>query len=143
MALLEASMTGKLGLFKNAVNDAFEEAGRIILALVQEFYTLERMVRISKEGITPQFVPFSSLVLDDSWNVHVESMPSTPTTRQARFQQAIQLYTLQLIDKKAVLDLIDFPNRDKILQRMSKAEEEYMKLLLMTGKKPTLGKKRL
>ena len=48
---------------------------------------------------------------------------SLPFIKQQRSQQAIQLWQTQAIDQKALLDVLDFPEKDAILQRMEELKK--------------------
>lgn len=61
------------------------------------------------------------LVLSDvtyEWDVKASVDNALPSTRSERGQQAVEMFRLGLIDRKAALDSIEFPNRYKILQRL-------------------------
>ncbi|HYE78819.1 MAG TPA: hypothetical protein VEI97_12615, partial [bacterium] len=95
-----------------------EDMGRLMLALIQQFYTTQRMIRVSGSAGNIYWVPFDQHAARGDWDLHVEVDSMMPGTRAARAQQAIQLYQLQLLDKRAVLETIEWPDREKILRRL-------------------------
>jgi hypothetical protein len=63
-----------------------------------------------------------SLVLSDitfEWDIDVDSDTALPSARADRAQLAADLFRLGVIDRKAVLEAVDFPDREAILQRLA------------------------
>jgi len=52
-------------------------------------------------------------------DVRLISGSTLPSNRWARFEQAKELYNLRLVDQEAVLKEADFPDKDKIMERMA------------------------
>ena len=126
---MKEAASGKVLLKKLALKEAIAEIGEIMLGIIKEYYTDIQILRIVGDYRTPRYFPFSGVVVDGPWVIKVEAMPSTQVSRQARFDQGIRLYTMQVIDKKALLDLIDFPNREQVLERIDKAQSAYFNAL--------------
>lgn len=62
-----------------------------------------------------------SLVLEDvkyDWDVYVNTDSALPKTPTERSQVAADLFRLGVIDRKAVLDALNYPNADAILKRL-------------------------
>lgn len=59
-----------------------------------------------------------------SFKIRIEAGSSLATAATARKQEVGQLFGLGVIDRQAVLDTINFPNRAAILQRMMQAEQQ-------------------
>jgi hypothetical protein len=116
------------------------DSGELRAALIAENYTVERIVAINgpsgqktamalkgRHFFTPQET------IGEDGKVKLESMPlrfslwiqagsSLPTSRQARAQEADVLYGMQAIDRQAVLEAHDYPNRQEIIKRMDQKE---------------------
>jgi hypothetical protein len=128
---------GKLRAKVNALKDSIVLMGEVILALIRQYYTEERIVKVAGEYHKPVFVPFSALLIDGTWRIKVEAMPSTQSTRAARFDQAMRLFGMHIIDGQAVLDIIDFPNKDKIQKRMEQYNNQYLQAMAQRKTKGT------
>ena len=55
------------------------------------------------------------------FTVEIEAGSSLPTSRLARREEAIELFTAQAIDQESLLDVYDWPKRDEIVKRMGEA----------------------
>ena len=56
------------------------------------------------------------------FDLEVKIGPSVPYSQALLYEQAKEFYSLGLIDRKAVLDLTNFPNKEEIMQRMAEQE---------------------
>lgn len=139
---LRDSAQGKLRLKLLALKKSVATMGEIILALVEQYYTDVRILRIAGDYHEPQYLKFSGTMVNGPWRVRVESMPSTPSTRQARFDQAMRLFSMNVIDKKALMDIIDFPNKEKIMKRMQEMDAAYFKSISEGKERPKTGKQK-
>lgn len=64
------------------------------------------------------------LVLSDvnfEWDIDVDPDSALPASRTERGQMAADLFRLGAIDRKALLDMVDFPNRREVLQRLGES----------------------
>jgi hypothetical protein len=67
----------------------------------------------------------------DDYRFEVVPGSSLSTSRWQKGIMAAQLHGMQLIDRKAVLDAMEYPERDEIQDRMAVKEEAEMKLAMM------------
>ncbi len=75
----------------------------------------ERMFSALKEEIKfPEF------------DVQITVGPSIPYSQALLYEQAKEFYSLGIIDREAVLEASNFPNREKIMQRMQEQEQAAM-----------------
>lgn len=113
--------------------------GNLAAALISEYYTAPRIV----QTIGPSDNPVDSQTVmrtqhfyspgtsgEDKlplrFNVMVDANSQLPTSRQAKIAEADVLYSLGVIDRQAVLDAHEWPNRQAVLQRVTAAESAGM-----------------
>lgn len=103
------------------------EAGTLNASLIAEFYTQPRILALTgSETMTPLMLRARHFyVPDDSgqsqplkFSLWIQAGSSVPTSRGARAAEADMLYAMGAIDRKAVLDAHDYPNRQAILERV-------------------------
>jgi hypothetical protein len=138
---LKDSAQGPLRQKLTRLKKSVAEMGDMILALIQQFYTDIRLVRVAGDYHQPVFIKFSGLMVDGAWKINVESMPSTAATRQARVDQSLKLFDRDIIPKETVLSMMDFPNKEKIAKKMADAQKAYEKAISEGKEKPKTGKK--
>ncbi len=100
------------------MKDSLEDLAGICVALMQQKYTRPRIVRLVGSNGTPYWVPFDQHAARGDWDIEVEVDSMSAFLRAARAQQAIQLYQLQLLDKRGALEGVQWPNREAVLRRM-------------------------
>lgn len=105
--------------------------GQLLASLVVENYTAPRMVAIvgpSGERTSLAldarhfYIPTENGASPLKFQLWVQAGSSMPISRQARAAEADQMFALGAIDRQAVLEAHDYPNRDEILQRVMSAE---------------------
>ena len=114
---------------------AMRTVGQIVCAYIAEFYTESRMVSLvgpngqktslalrsrhfyvpTENGTDEPAIPLKFQVL-----VYAGSM--LPTSRSTRVAEADTLFAMGAIDRQAVLDAHDWPNRQGVLERMSEMD---------------------
>jgi hypothetical protein len=110
---------------------ALREVGELWASLVVENYTTPRMVAIV--GPTGQqtsmalrarhfYVPSIKGEVPLRFSLWVQGGSTLPISRMARAQEADVLYAMGAIDRIALLEAHDYPNRDQIVQRITAAE---------------------
>lgn len=97
---------------------ALEDTGRVVVSLIQQFYTTPRMIRILGSAGDVAFVPFDGTHIRGDWDLRVGAGSTLPVSKSVQAQLALQLYGMQAIDQRALLEHVDFPDFEKILQRM-------------------------
>lgn len=108
---------------------ALREVGWLQASLITENYTAPRIVAITGEqNSTPMvlhtrhfYMPSEDGSMPLRFSLWVQAGASLPTSRQARAQEADMLYAMGAIDREAVLEAHDFPNRQTVLQRIQQA----------------------
>jgi len=150
-ALQEASLTRPREIIRD-VAISFELVGQIALECMQANYTNDRtMSHMTQEGMSTGEVSPDELSqpvttenvglvgkakaffgLDEELRapkklrVVVQTGGDMPMSQAQRADQAIRLFQLESIDRKALLEEVNFPNRQQIDERMEAREQEMM-----------------
>ena len=112
LALQEADDT-KLAISAKLMADAIKEIGAQMLALVQQFWSEDRLVRTWSEEGTLEVAQFSGADIAGQLDVHVASESSLPRSKSAVVQLGLDLWREQIItDPRYVLRLIKVPGTD-------------------------------
>ncbi len=88
-----------------------EEAGELAFDEETGMVPEEEMERLHQEIAFPEF------------DVEVKVGPSLPYSQALLYEQAKEFYTLGIIDRVAVLEATNFPDRERILQRLEQQEQ--------------------
>lgn len=111
---------------------ALAESGELAAHLCAENYTESRIVSISgQQDSTPLvlrarhfYVPGATGdAMPLKFSLAIQAGASLPTSRQARAQEADTLYAMGGVDREALLDAHDYPNRAAVIQRIQKQIE--------------------
>lgn len=114
----QAYMTQRIRRKGKRVESALVDMGRIMVTMIQDFYTTPRMVRINGSlGYNAAFVPFDRWHARGEWDLKVEAGAAMAATKTARRQESIQLYQLGVIDDIDLLEKLEWPGRWEILRR--------------------------
>ncbi len=151
------------------IEDALNILGRVLIEMIQGYYTHEKVITI----VNPQTGEYSKIEINKpiedeftgeeidramdvtrgSYDVIVVSGSTLPTNRMAKLEYMMELYDRRLVTPKAVLDVVDIPNKDKMLQEMdmtaqyetiiAQLQEEIKKLKgdLQTAQRETMHAK--
>jgi hypothetical protein len=92
--------------------------GRLVIKLVQQYYTKPRVIQILGANNQVQWVEFDGTAIRGDWDIVMGSGSTLPVSKVIRFEQAVRLYQLKAIDRRALLDAADWPNREEILRRL-------------------------
>jgi hypothetical protein len=135
------------------LDQSFQRLGKLDVAYYLQFYTAPRTFRLTNEMGWPEYVTFfvteengqksakmSSVVVDPQGgmnsgqtqtvpvkgipDVQIVSASSIPFQKVQQFNRNIKLFEDGAIDQEALLDEIDQPNRQAILDRMKQAAEQ-------------------
>jgi len=84
---------------------------------LQEYNDYERFAKWAEGTASdgPVMFPFE---------IEIESDSTLPLDKQSRAQLALRLYSMKAIDREALLDTIEFKNKDEILARMAKLDKQ-------------------
>ena len=95
-----------------------ERAGRIMVSLIQRYYTTPRNIRIMGSAGRTYFVPFDGRQARGDWDLKIEQTTMMPGAKSAEEQKYIQLFQMRAIDQRALLEKLGIPGYEMILQRM-------------------------
>jgi len=130
IALLQQAAGGRTKDKADVLNDFISQILKLTLEYIKEFYTEARIYRILGqnneiigEGV---FRNAQLLKIDEStgeeyipdFDVEVSVGINTPISKAYIADLAVQLYGMQVIDRQAVLEAVDFPNWRNILARV-------------------------
>lgn len=115
------------------LEQSIADLGRIIIALIQQYYTVPRQIRIRGDAGQVRWMQFDGRAARGDWDIVVTTGSTQAQTRAARAQLAMQMWTAQAIDRRALLQETDFPNREDVLRRMGEG------VAPMTNGTPSLG----
>jgi hypothetical protein len=105
------------------------EMGEMIVSMIRQLYQYERVVPVlgptkSQEWMyyDPMMAQDPSLVLE----VRIEAGSTMPVSRVTRSADAQGLFQMGAIDRQSLLEEMDWPARDTVLQRMYEQEMQMM-----------------
>lgn len=153
-ALQEAALTRPREIAKT-ISSALETVWQLVLECMQANYTDDRQlsyisgegpqtgrVRVADltepappEGILTRFTRFirgeNGELVTKMLQVKVQAAGDLPLSQAQRADQAVRLSTVQFspnsaIDRRALLEEVNFPNRQDVAERMEQAEQAFM-----------------
>lgn len=110
---------------------SLRKAGELLASLIVENYTSPRMIAIVGPegqqsslalGASHFYTPSEDGQVPLRFQLWVQAGSTLPISRQARASEADVLFAMGAIDRQAVLEAHDYPNRDVIVQRVMSAE---------------------
>lgn len=119
IAELQEAGQARIRLKSRNLERMVKNLGEMIKSRIMQFYTEERIVRVIGPEKQVEFIPFDARNIQGDFDVMVEAGSSMPVSKAARYNQATELRKMGVIDNQAYLEAIDWPGREKILQRMS------------------------
>jgi hypothetical protein len=130
--VLDASQEGGFVRVRNALRNlelSLNDSGQLAASLIVENYTAPRMVSITGPQGEQSAMLLKSRhfympaedgeLMPMKFSLWVQAGSALPTSRQARAAEADMLYALGGIDREALLDAHDYPNRKTILDRIT------------------------
>ena len=119
----------KMGLPTRHLEAAIRHVGRQWIGLAQQYVTEAQMIRVRDEDTDEErFVQVTPEMVQRKWGIHVVAGSTLPEDKAFLHQQAIELGSLQWIDREAALQYINFPGAKKIARRMKQQEELQMRM---------------
>lgn len=97
---------------------AIGDIGRLMIKLIQQYYTKPRVISILGARGDVQWVEFDGRTIRGDWDIIIGTGSTLPVSKVLRFEQAVRLYQLGAIDRRALLQSSDFPGAEEILRRM-------------------------
>lgn len=119
--LQEAAQT-RLRLLVRNIENGVRDLGSQQVALCQQFYETPRTIRVTDAAGQWQLIPVTPEMIAGQWEVVVAAGSTLPRSREARQREALELFDRQIIDEEDVLNWIDFPGKDKIIQKMKERQ---------------------
>lgn len=106
--------------------------GRCIIRMAQHYYRVPKFIRIVGNDDVPRDVllnnpndPQSRYSIDQArYDVEVEVGKFTPTNRMAQAQFMLDLASRGIVDNQAVLEVLDIPDKQKIIERLSTVQQQ-------------------
>lgn len=135
--LQEAAQT-RIRFKVRTMETSITELGEMVVSLVQQFYTEERVIRIvGPTGSAPQFIAINQQAVNDEgkpfkindvtigeYEVEIGVGSTMPINKSRRANQMIELFQLGVVDRRAVLENVGLPPEvyEKIIARMEAQE---------------------
>ena len=146
--LQEAAQT-RIRLKVRNMESSLRQMGKLVIALVQQFYDEPRTIRINGiAGQPQQFVQVNQDVQDEmgaiqrindlsvgDFDVEIGVGSTMPVNKSRRFNQLVQLYQLQIVDAQAVLENsgLSMPEVSRIMNRMQQQQQQMQMLQQQMG----------
>lgn len=113
---------------------ALREVGELILSRIRQYYDEPREVAISKDDGSGT-VDFDSIWNEDLkglYDIDIDVGSSLPSSQTLIFQQAMSLREIGVIkDDSDLLEVIDWPHRDRIIANNERVKQEEMQEQMM------------
>ncbi|MFT8319342.1 MAG: hypothetical protein ABF649_00735 [Bacillus sp. (in: firmicutes)] len=136
---LQESANQRIRLLGRTLEAGLKEIGELIIALVKEFYTEDRTIRIlgddkkvtfktfnansiKREREYTEFLPEGGqqkvvIEIDPDFDIRVEVGSSMQYSKAFMYEQAKELFQMGVIDDQALLETVKFPKAEDVLQR--------------------------
>jgi len=120
------------------IESALNQMGRIIVSLIQQTYTDEKIIRVMKPDGTERETTINSPIYDDltneilgrvnditigQYDLVVVSGGTLPSNRWARFDYYMSLYEKGIIDQQEVLEQTEVADTESVLKRTSMLQQ--------------------
>ncbi|OHR73999.1 hypothetical protein HMPREF3291_05280 [Bacillus sp. HMSC76G11] len=149
---LQESANQRIRLLGRTLEAGLKEMGELIIAVVKDFYTEERNIRILGDDRKPKFVKFKSsdlkktkeytnftpegavkeeIEIDPDFDIRVEVGSSMQYSKAFLYEQAKELFGMGVIDDKALLETIRFPKAEEVLQRKEELMQQEQQMMAM------------
>lgn len=113
-AVAHSRVRKKFKLFAAGLKDVAE----LSIAIMRQFYQEGRVIRIADVKKGYDFIEWHAEDYDSQYDYKVNIENAMPLSKLAKFQQNLLLYQLGAIDQSALLDAVDYPDRENIIKRM-------------------------
>lgn len=122
-------ITNKEGLekwFKFHVEQAEDEYGNALIDDKGDPVRKAVVTNYKQDPLTKRMVPDDTkkYLIRGAFDVKVSTESGLPFKKSEQEQRLLQLFDRQIIDRRAILEKIDFPNFEPILQRIEAAEQQ-------------------
>ncbi len=137
-ALLEIAQTmmkGKLRSYSRLIRDR----GRMYLSHVMNWYTEDRWIEVAGADGNKEAMQIRGTELIVPAKLTVVSGSTMPISKIQQREEAIQLYSVQAIDRQALLERLEFSGRAEIINRMNMGPlSDLMTKLRQVGMHPDM-----
>jgi len=130
-ALIERALV-RVKLKVKYMEDTLIEAGAIVMKLIRQFWEEPRQFVITGKTLfdNPEVVEFSGLQLKTDPDIKIVAGSSMPTSKTTKFEQAVIMLRLNVIDREEFLKYIEYPNAEAIVQRMNEKEQQQQEMMI-------------
>lgn len=119
-----------------------EDIGRIVWQLAMKYYDRPRMIRVSDQYGKNEFVTMNEQVTDSStgqpkavntisdsdYDIRIDLGAGLPANKIQKANLALQMFQLKAIDLQALLDGVNYPHKEEILQRMMQQQQQQAQM---------------
>ena len=146
---LQSTGRTRVRLKARLLKNFLEDVGQQYASLAMQKYTIPRVFRISaldgsqkyfrfhvedtedgsKKGVLTDFEEGGTMqapqefLLRGEFDVRAETGSGLPFVKAEREQKILQLFDRQILDAEEVLDAIEYPNKEKVLERLQQRQE--------------------
>jgi len=138
LELQEAAQT-RIRLKVRYFEASLRELSKMLISRVQQFYNDDRLIRLVSREYQPIILTFNSdMELTDeqsrskktpykqNFEIKIATGSTLPVSKTARYQQGVQLFSLECLDQEAMLEAAEWPNRKAVINRMNQAKQQMM-----------------
>jgi hypothetical protein len=115
---LQTEMKRRIGQKARNIETGCRHQGEVFLSGIIAFWNTPRVVRLTEEVIEGTFGGENGLLKDFQYDVKVKAGSGLPVDKSMAIAEAKGLYMMGLYDEEAVLDVVEPPNKDRIVRTM-------------------------
>ncbi|MEW6171865.1 MAG: hypothetical protein AB1510_02180 [Bacillota bacterium] len=123
IAELQEAGQARIRLKNRSMEKTVKDLGELIKSRVMQFYPPGRIIRVVGKDKQVQFIPFDPRNIKGDFDVLVEAGSSLPVSKAGKYNQATFLFEKGAIDAQALLEAVEWPNREEVLQRMGRLQQ--------------------
>lgn len=120
----------------DSLEEGIEKIAQMALSYVHDYWTVERMVKVTGADGSFDVMAFKGSDLGDNLDIKVESGSSLPTSKAARQAFIMDLMKMGFIDPKEGLEVMDIGGIDKVFERIQtdqrQAQRENLRMSKVT-----------
>lgn len=123
----------------NTYKEFRERRDKKIVKLMQQYYEDNFYMNVGGNYSSESREYQADKVRDVDYTLSISESVASPTYRAMSNQLLMQLFQMQAIDVKALLENGNFPNADKLLQSIEKREQEMQSLMQQQASEPVMN----
>jgi len=113
--------------FKISMSKEQDESGeQKVSAIIQQY-------KQGEDGTVVADSEFKQMLISGRFDVRVNTGSSLPFAVADKEQKVLALYDRQILDAEEVLDALEYPNREEILERLKQREQEALAMAQQGG----------